>query len=50
MPSPTYQQNKAHIYKWRQQNADRNRELNLIARRRCDAWKKIAKTFLGILI
>lgn len=50
MPSPTYQQNKAHIYKWRAKNAERNREIVRTSKQRYDAWKKISKVFLFILI
>lgn len=48
--APTYQQNKAHIYKWRANNLERNREIVRISKRKYDAWKKITKVFLAILI
>ncbi len=28
MPSPSYAQNKSHIYKWRQSNTDKYRAIN----------------------
>lgn len=46
----TYQNNKKHIYKWRENNGDKNREVNRNAKRRHDLWKKIQKTFLNILL
>lgn len=44
--SPTYLQNKKHIYKWRASNLTRVRATNL----KCYYWKKISKIFLEILI
>jgi hypothetical protein len=46
----TYAKNKKHIYAWREKNADKNREVNRIAKRRHDLWIKIQKVFLGILL
>lgn len=46
----TYQNNKKNIYKWRAKNAEHNREVNRLAKRRHDNWKKIQKVFLGILL
>jgi hypothetical protein len=46
----TYQQNKNGIYKWRMANLDHNREINKKSKRRHDAWKKIQRTFLAILL
>jgi hypothetical protein len=40
---PTYEQNKKHIYKWREQNREKHQ------RKRC-CWKKIKTEFLHILI
>lgn len=50
MPSPTYEQNKEFIYKWRTKNADRVREINRQAKKKIDTWKKIQKVYLGILL
>lgn len=50
MPSPTYQQNKIHIYKWRMNNPEHNRELNRLSQKRYTAWKKIKMEFLSILL
>ena len=50
MPSPTYQQNKEFIYRWREKNAERNREINKQAKRKIDLWKKVQKVYLGILL
>ena len=50
MPSPTYAQNKVHIYKWKAKNVERNRELNCLAKQRFDCWKKIQKIYLNILL
>ena len=46
MPSPTYEQNKPHIYIWREKNRCRHREIDLKAKR----WKKIKMEFLAILL
>jgi len=53
MPSPTYQQNKEHIYKWRETN---RKEYNLIRKRfyyenkiNCLIWRQIKYEFLDIL-
>ena len=45
MPSPSYKQNKSHIYTWREKNQDRYRAIV----RRSDEWKKITKVFRNIL-
>ncbi len=47
---PTYEQNKIHIYKWRQSNLQRTREINKLSKRKYDTWKKISKVFLNILL
>ena len=36
MPSPSYAQNKVHIYKWKAKNVERNRDLNYLAKQRFD--------------
>jgi uncharacterized protein involved in tolerance to divalent cations len=46
----TYEKNKKNIYKWREKNIEHNREVNKLAKRRYDIWKKIQKTFLAILL
>jgi ribosomal protein S17E len=42
---PTYQQNKVHIYKWRQKNTLKVRNSNI----KGYIWRKIQKVFLAIL-
>ncbi len=49
MPLP-YSQNKQHIYKWRQSNLDKVKEINRKSKARHDAWKKIQMVFLSILL
>jgi len=49
MPLP-YSQNKKHIYKWRESNLTKLREINRISKAKCDRWKKVKKEFLLILI
>ena len=44
MPLP-YNQNKVHIYKWRENNLKRVRATNM----KCYYWKRIQKVFLAIL-
>ncbi len=46
----TYQQNKKHIMKWRENNPTRWRELNTAQKKRSYHWKKIKLEFLNILI
>ena len=43
---PTYQQNKKHIYKWREKNMDIHRANNVKYKR----WKTIQLIFLNILL
>ena len=43
---PTYQQNKKHIYKWREQNRE-HRNFNEAKNKR---WRTIKKEFLNILL
>lgn len=54
MPSPSYEQNKIHIYKWRETNIERNKEINRRARlkqyTKQKAWKEIKMEFLSILL
>ena len=50
MPSPNYETNKKHIYKWRESHLEHNREINRKYKRKLDCWKKIQKEFLLILI
>jgi hypothetical protein len=50
MPSPSYTQNKAHIYKWRETNIDKYREINRRSKQKRDCWKKVQKEFLSILL
>ncbi len=49
MPLP-YNKNKKHIYKWRENNIERGREINKLSMRRTYAWNKISKQFLNILL
>jgi hypothetical protein len=46
----TYQQNKKHIMKWRENNPDEWRKSNQKTRMKCYHWKKIKMEFLNILI
>ena len=50
MPSPNYETNKKHIYKWRESNADKHRCNCRKSSQRYRNWKKIQKEFLLILI
>lgn len=43
---PTYEKNKAHIYKWRENNLDKHRAINVKHKR----WKTIQMIFLAILL
>ena len=48
--SPTYQQNKVHIYKWVANNREKVRAINYKScRKRCE-WLKIQRIFLKILL
>ena len=47
---PTYEQNKKHIYKWREANTDRKKELDNKHQKKRYRWKKISIEFLCILI
>lgn len=46
MTSPTYQQNKKHIYIWRAKNVDRIRAIAVKSQR----WKRIKIEFFNILL
>jgi hypothetical protein len=46
----TYQQNKKHIMKWRENDPDRWHQSNLKSRMKCYYWKKVKLEFLNILI
>ncbi len=45
-----YTKNKIHIYKWRQNNMERYREIGKLYKRKIDTWKKERKFFLKILL
>lgn len=47
---PTYEQNKSHIYKYRITHREQFLELNRRSKRRYDAWKRIQKIYLNILL
>lgn len=47
---PTYEQNKKHIYKWRENNIERSRELIRKGKAKYDTWKKVQKIYLSILL
>lgn len=47
---PTYQQNKVHIYQYRQKNYALILEINRKSKQKYDNWKKIQKKFLNILL
>jgi hypothetical protein len=49
MPT-TYTKNKVHIYAWRQKNIDAVRAANRKSTHKYNAWKKIQKEFLNILL
>lgn len=46
----TYAKNKQHIYKWRLNNMEKNREQCRKCKRKFDQWQRIKKEFLGILL
>ena len=54
MPSPSYQQNKAHIYKWRLNNPEefRIKQLRCYYKRKieCPIWRQISYEFFDILL
>ena len=56
MPSPTYSQNKVHIYKWRDQPENKDKHNTQRVRCyyknkiQCPIWRQIKYEFLDILI
>ena len=50
--SPTYAQNKIHIYKWREkpENHQKHNEMSAKFMARYRSWKKMQKVFLNILL
>lgn len=48
--SPTYEQNKKHIYKWRQTHLEQARAICRKNKAKYDAWKKVQKMYLAILL
>ena len=50
MLSRSYTKNKKSIYNWRIANPEKNREINKLAKRRFDCWKKVKREFLTILL
>ena len=46
----SYAVNKKSIYNWREKNIERSREIMRRYKRRKNAWLKISKEFLQILI
>jgi hypothetical protein len=47
---PTYEQNKKHIYKWREQNRENHNASNSKCQKKRILWKKECKLFLQILL
>jgi hypothetical protein len=47
---PSYEQNKRHIYKWRENNIEKLREHNRKNWHKRYEWIKISKIFRNILI
>jgi hypothetical protein len=50
MAPPTYEQNKQHIYSWREKNRDKYRDISRKAQLKYKGWKKIQTIFLNILL
>jgi hypothetical protein len=46
----TYTQNKKSIYKYRETHIDKTREIQKMYKRKKDAWLKVRKEFLNILV
>jgi hypothetical protein len=42
----SYEQNKIHIYKWRELNKEKHSAINIKSRK----WKEIQKIYLAILL
>lgn len=49
MPT-TYQKNKQHIYKWRQDNYEKMKSINRKSAHKYYVWKKVSVIYLNILI
>ena len=50
MPSPTYAQNKKHIYNYAAKNPDKIREIVKLSKRKYDAFKKERTRLFRILL
>ncbi len=48
--SPTYKQNKSHIYNWQHRNVERSRELKKITAQRYYAFKREQTRLCRILL
>jgi len=48
--SPTYKQNKTHIYNYYSNHADKIKQMRISQNRRGYIWRKIKMEFLAILI
>ena len=48
----SYEQNKKHIYKWRENKTNMVRQLhiNKLYKRKYDSWKRESKIYLAILL
>jgi hypothetical protein len=46
----TYIKNKKYIYKWVENNKEKNRKYNALFNRKKYNWKKISKIYLNILL
>ena len=49
MPLP-YEQNKVYIYKWRTNNLDKSRAIIRKSKAKRDAWLKVSKLYMAILL
>jgi hypothetical protein len=47
---PSYKQNKMHIYKWREKNNERLKEINRMSKRKYNLWNREKLKFLQILL
>ena len=54
MPSPSYSQNKVHIYKWVDKNKDKHNSNNMKnyykMKIKCPIWRQIKYEYLAILL
>jgi hypothetical protein len=50
MSPPSYKQNKKHIYLWRESNKEQYNQICRKSKQKYDAWKKVQKEFLNILL